>query len=95
MCVSTALSARCFQIEFQAILRQPWKAGMVTLVFYLRKLRLSDMKSLLKLTEPQAGRTWEYGILRSCWDLPLSRKWLSAQRCPAAIQASAPQPETL
>lgn len=50
---------------------------------------------LFKLTEPQTGRTWEYGILRSCWDLPLSRKWLSAQRCPAAIQASAPQPETL
>lgn len=56
MCVSTALSARCFQIEFQAILRQPWKAGMVTLVFYLRKLRLSDMKLL---TQAHRAPGWQ------------------------------------
>ena len=48
ICVSTVLSARCFQIEFQSILRKPCKAGLVTLVLYLRKLRLGDMKSLIQ-----------------------------------------------
>lgn len=45
--MSTALSVWCFQIEFQAILRKPCKAGTVALVFYLRKLRLRDMKALI------------------------------------------------